>query len=40
MSDLIDLQTTETNLRNHLEVLTRTIGERSVSTIWNHKKSA
>ena len=40
MNKLIDLQATETNLRSHLEVLTRKIGERSVSTIWNHRKSA
>jgi Zn-dependent M28 family amino/carboxypeptidase len=40
MSHILDLQATETNLRNHLEVLTRTIGERSVAAIWNHRKSA
>ena len=37
---MIDLQTTEQNLRNHLHVLTRTIGERSVATLWNLHKSA
>lgn len=40
MSHMFDLQATEKNLRNHLEVLTRTIGERSVAAIWNHRKSA
>jgi Zn-dependent M28 family amino/carboxypeptidase len=37
---MIDLHATEKNLRNHLEALTRTIGERSVSTPWNLEKSA
>ncbi|MBT8347432.1 MAG: M28 family peptidase [Desulfofustis sp.] len=37
---MLDLQATETNLRNHLEALTRTIGERSVATLWNHRRSA
>ena len=37
---MLDLQATEKNLRNHLETLTRTIGERSVGTPWNLEKSA
>ena len=37
---MLNLQATEKNLRNHLETLTRTIGERSVGTPWNLEKSA
>lgn len=37
---MIDLQITEQNLKNHVETLTRTIGERSVAKLWNHQKAA
>ena len=37
---MIDLQATEENLRNHLQILTKTIGERSVAMLWNLGKSA
>jgi len=37
---MIDLHSTEKNLKIHLETLTRTIGERSVATLWNLEKSA
>ena len=39
-SDLIDLHATENNLKDHVETLTRTIGERSVARLWNLEKSA
>lgn len=38
--EMIDLNITEDNLKNHVEVLTRTIGERSVARMWNLEKSA
>lgn len=37
---MIDLQTTEQNLRAHIQALTQTIGERSVATLWDHEKAA
>ena len=37
---MIDLPFTENNLKTHVETLTRTIGERSVATLWNLEKSA
>lgn len=37
---MIDLQTIEKNLRDHVEFLTRTIGERSVAKLWNLEKAA
>jgi len=37
---MIDLQTTEQNLRAHIQALTQTIGERSVATLWGHEKAA
>ncbi len=37
---MIDLEATETNLKKHVETLTRIIGERSVATPWNLEKSA
>jgi len=36
----MDLRTTEQNLRTHVEALTKTIGERSVSKLWNLEKTA
>ena len=38
--EMIDLHITEQNLKNHVEVLTRTIGERSVARLANLEKSA
>ena len=37
---MIDLHSTENSLKDHVETLTRTIGERSVATLWNLEKSA
>ena len=37
---MIDLRTTEQNLKAHLEALTKTIGERSVASLWNLEKTA
>jgi len=37
---MIDLHSTENNLKDHVETLTRTIGERSVAMLWNLEKSA
>lgn len=37
---MIDLHSTERNLKHHVETLTKTIGERSVATLWNLEKSA
>ncbi len=37
---MVDLDITEENLKTHVEALTRTIGERSVSRLWNLEKSA
>lgn len=37
---MIDLALTEHNLQEHVEMLTRTIGERSVAQLWNHQKAA
>ena len=39
-NDMIDLHSTENHLKDHVETLTRTIGERSVATLWNLEKSA
>jgi Zn-dependent M28 family amino/carboxypeptidase len=38
--DMIDLHVTEQNLKAHVEALTKTIGERSVSRLWNLEKTA
>lgn len=38
--NMIDLSTTEKNLRKHVETMTRTIGERSVRKLWNLEKTA
>jgi len=38
--DMIDLRTTEQNLKAHVEALTKTIGERSVANLWNLEKTA
>jgi hypothetical protein len=38
--DMIDLHITEQNLKAHVEALTKTIGERSVSRRWNLDKTA
>ncbi len=37
---MIDLLKTEQNLKNHLEMFTKNIGERSVRRLWNHEKAA
>lgn len=37
---MIDLEITAEHLQTHLHTLTRTIGERSVSTPWNLRKAA
>lgn len=37
---MIDLHITEQNLKTHVEALTKTIGERSVSRLWNLEKTA
>ncbi|NNK94912.1 MAG: M28 family peptidase [Desulfobacterales bacterium] len=37
---MIDLQTTRQNLEFHLQALTKTIGERSIATLWDHEKAA
>jgi len=37
---MIDLQVTEHNLRSHTRMLTQSIGERSVATLWDHEKAA
>lgn len=37
---MVDLPAIEQNLRTHVEILTRTIGERSVRKLWNLEKSA
>ena len=37
---MIDLHITEQNLKDHVKVLTKTIGERSVSRLWNLEKTA
>lgn len=39
-ADIIDLRTTEQNLKTHVEALTKTIGERSVASLWNLEKTA
>jgi Zn-dependent M28 family amino/carboxypeptidase len=39
-ADIIDLCTTEQNLKTHVEALTKTIGERSVASLWNLEKTA
>lgn len=38
--EMTDLHITEHNLKNHVEALTRTIGERSVARLWNLQKTA
>ncbi len=38
--EMIDLQFTEQKLKAHVEALTKTIGERSVSRLWNLEKTA
>jgi Zn-dependent M28 family amino/carboxypeptidase len=38
--NMIDLHITEQNLKAHVEALTITIGERSVSRLWNLEKTA
>ncbi len=37
---MIDLRITEQNLKAHVEALTKDIGERSVSRLWNLEKTA
>lgn len=37
---MVDLESTEQHLREHMEMLTRTIGERSVRKLWNLEKTA
>lgn len=37
---MMDLAVTEDNLRNHVHILTRNIGERSVAKLWNLEKAA
>lgn len=37
---MIDSHITEQNLKAHVEILTKTIGERSVSRLWNIEKAA
>ena len=37
---MVDLRTTEQNLKVHVKALTKTIGERSVSCLWNLEKTA
>ena len=39
-ADILDLRTTEQNLKTHVEALTKTIGERSVASLWNLEKTA
>jgi len=39
-NEMIDPELTAQHLRNHLHTLTRTLGERSVSTPWNLRKTA
>ena len=39
-NEMIDPELTAQHLRNHLHTLTRTLGERSVSTPWNLRKAA
>ncbi len=40
VQQMTDLQSTENNLEQHLENLTRKIGERSISRLWNLEKAA
>jgi Zn-dependent M28 family amino/carboxypeptidase len=38
--EMVDLKITEQNLKEHMEMLTRTIGERSAGKLWNLEKAA
>ncbi len=38
--EMVDLKITEQHLKEHMEMLTRTIGERSAGKLWNLEKAA